>query len=170
MSLGWKYGVLVALLDIGKAIFSILLIKHLYESNLNYDQLIFLLYINGFSVILGHNYPFFMGFKGGKGTASLVGMILAINLNLGLLGILIIFLTTVITDYIALGTLALVTFFFISTLFLQYGIGPIIISLIIALMSIYKHIPNVKRIKKGEENGLRGTVLSDSCSKNKIKK
>ena len=154
ISLGWKYGVLVALLDIAKATVSILIVRHIH-SDLAFEQLIFLLYLNGLSVILGHNYPFFMGFKGGKGTASLVGMILAINIPMGLLGIGIIFIVTVLTDYIAIGTIALVTFFTISTVFLEYGVGPIVIASIIALLSIYNHIPNIHRIKNGQEKGLR---------------
>lgn len=155
LSLGWKYGVLVALLDIGKAIVSIVIIKQLYSPTSSNQELIFLVYLNGLSVILGHNYPFFMNFKGGKGTASLVGMMLAINVNLGLLGIFIVFLITVITDHIALGTMALVVFFIISTFLLDYGAGAVAIALIIALLSIYKHIPNMKKIRKGQENGLR---------------
>jgi len=158
VSLGWKYGVLVGLLDIAKAVISVLLIRWIYSAALPAEELIFLLYLNGFSVILGHNYPFFMGFKGGKGTASLVGMIFAINLNLGLLCLLTILLVTVITDYIALGTIALVITFLLSTIKLDYGTGPIIIALIITLLSIYKHIPNIGKIKKGEENGLRKSL------------
>ena len=108
---GWKMGVVVGILDISKAIISIIIIRYILKST---DMLS--IYLNGTSVILGHNYPFFMGFKGGKGTASTVGMLLAINYKLGLLGILVILLVTLFTDYIALGTMALVTFFVIATL------------------------------------------------------
>ena len=122
----------------------------------------FSLYLNGTSVILGHNYPFFMGFKGGKGTASTVGMLLAINLKLGLLGILIIALVTIFTDYIALGTMALVTFFVIATFYLGYGPACVLLALFIALLSAYKHLINLKRIYSGDETRLRNAMKSNA--------
>lgn len=154
---GWKMGVLVGILDIAKAIISIIIIRYILKSS---D--IFSLYLNGTSVILGHNYPFFMGFKGGKGTASTVGMLFAINLKLGLLGLLVILAITLFTDYIALGTMALVTFFVIATFYLGYGPACILLALFIALLSAYKHIPNMKRILSKSENGLRNTIKSKS--------
>lgn len=156
---GWKMGVLVAILDISKAIISIIIIRYILKST---DMLS--IYLNGTSVILGHNYPFFMGFKGGKGTASTVGMLLAIDYKLGLLGILVIFLVTLSTDYIALGTMALVTFFVLATLYLRYGPACVILALFIAALSAYKHIPNIKRILSHTENGLRNTMKNKSKS------
>ncbi|SCY42659.1 glycerol-3-phosphate acyltransferase [Alkaliphilus peptidifermentans] len=155
ISLGWKFGLLVALLDILKAIISLYLIKYLYYGNVPSSQLTFLLYLNGLFVILGHNYPFFMGFKGGKGTASLIGMLMMINFSVAIICIFIIFIITIITNYIALGTIGLVIFFVFLTIYLDYGIPSIIISILIAAMSIYKHLPNVKRIREGKEIGLR---------------
>lgn len=152
---GWKMGVAVGILDILKAVISIIIIRHILKSN---DMLS--IYLNGTSVILGHNYPFFMGFKGGKGTASTVGMLLAINYKLGLLGILVILLVTIFTDYIALGTMALVAFFVISTFYLGYGPACILLALFIALLSAYKHLPNMKRILSHTEAGLRNTIRS----------
>ena len=152
---GWKMGVVVGILDISKAIISIIIIKYIFKSS---D--IFSLYLNGTSVILGHNYPFFMGFKGGKGTASTVGMLFAINLQLGLIGFLVILLVTLLTDYIALGTMALVTFFVIATIYLGYGPACIILSLFIALLSAYKHLINMKRILSKTESRLRNTMKS----------
>lgn len=154
VSLGWKWGVIVAFLDILKAIISIVIIKYFFKvSYLEYS--IFLLYVNGLFVILGHDFPFFMGFRGGKGAASLLGMIIGIDFRLGILGFLVIFLVTVITDYIALGTLCLNIFLVLSTIYLRLGYGPVVVSLIIALITFYLHIPNIKSIMKKKESGLR---------------
>lgn len=150
-------GAAVAILDISKAIVSIIIIRYILKSS---D--ILSLYLNGTSVILGHNYPFFMGFRGGKGTASTIGMLLAINLKLGLLGILVIALVTIFTDYIALGTMALVTFFILATFYLGYGPACILLSIFIALLSAYKHLPNMKRILSHTEKGLRNTLKNKS--------
>lgn len=157
ISLGWKWGILVAILDILKAIISVLIIKYLFE--ISYlEKSISLLYLNGLFVILGHDFPFFMGFKGGKGAASLFGMIIGIDYRLGIIGFFVIFLVTVITDYIALGTLCLNLFLVFSAIYLKLGYGPIIISLIITLIAFYLHIPNIRSIMKKEENGLRGVL------------
>jgi len=152
VSLGWKYGIAVALLDILKAIVSIIIIKGLFKNAASIEQLNFYMYLNGFFVILGHNYPFFMKFKGGKGTASLIGMLIAINIPMSLLGILIIVVVTIVTDYIALGTIALVIYFIIATIYLKFGTGAVIISIAIAMMSIFNHLKNIKRIINKEEN------------------
>ncbi len=163
VSLGWKWGVLVAILDILKAIISIGIIKYLFK--LYYlEENIFLLYLNGLFVILGHDFPFFMGFKGGKGTASVLGMLIGLDYRLGAVGFLVIFFVTIFTDYIALGTLSLAAFFIIGTIYLKYGYGSIIVSIIIALLSLYLHIPNIKAIIKNEERGLRHAL------KRKVKK
>lgn len=154
VSIGWKWGVLVAILDILKAIISILIIKYLFKISC-IEENIFLLYLNGIFVILGHDFPFFMGFKGGKGAASLLGMIIGIDYRLGIVGFLVIFLVTVFTDYIALGTLCLNIFLVLSAIYLKSGLGSIIAALIICAIGFYLHIPNIESIRRKEEKGLR---------------
>lgn len=154
ISIGWKWGVLVAILDILKAIISILVIKYLFKISYLGENT-FLLYLNGVSVILGHDFPFFMGFKGGKGAASLLGMLIGLDYRLGILGFLVIFLVTVFTDYIALGTLCLNLFLVLSAIYLKAGLGSVIASLIIAIVGLYLHLPNIRSIGRKEEKGLR---------------
>ena len=150
---GWKMGVVVAILDILKAIISILVIRYLFK---NSD--IFSLYLNGTSVILGHNYPFFMKFRGGKGTASTIGMLFGINYKLGILGVLVILSITLLTDFIALGTISLVLFFVFATIYLGFGNACLLLAIFIAIQSIYNHIPNLKRIINHRETRLRQTL------------
>lgn len=151
---GWKIGVLVALLDIFKAIISIFIIKYLINISVLDNNMVYL-YLNGLFVILGHNFPFYMNFKGGKGTASTFGMLIAIDYRLGIIGFFVILIVTILTDYIALGALALVTFLIISTMYLNLGNPSILIAVIITLLAIYKHIPNIKNILAKKEEGLR---------------
>lgn len=150
---GWKMGVAVGLLDILKAIISILIIRYIFK---NSD--IFSLYLNGTSVILGHNYPFFMKFRGGKGTASTLGMLFGIDYRLGIIGFLVILVVTVATDFIAFGTISLVTFLVLATIYLGFGKASLILAVFIAIQSIYKHIPNLKRIMARNESGLRDAL------------
>lgn len=150
ISLGWKWGVLVALLDILKAIISIFIIRQIFGT----DNLS-LLYVNGLSVILGHDFPFFMGFKGGKGAASLLGMLIAIDYRLGIIAFLAIFLTTIFTDYIALGTLMLNVVLFISAIYFKVDLFAFIFTFIVVIIGFYVHIPNLKSIINKKEKGLR---------------
>lgn len=156
-TIGIKAGILVGILDILKAFISILIIKSLF-SDLIQETGYFPLYINGAFVVLGHNYPFFMNFKGGKGTASTVGLMLGLNLWLGLLTILIILLVTLISDYIVFGTMTMFVIFIIYTLMFHPSIGPLLVVSLLFIQSFYKHRVNFSRIKRGEEKGLRGTL------------
>lgn len=152
-SLGWKFGVAVGLIDILKGALSILLIKYLFDVKINADGAS-LLYINGYAAILGHIYPFFMNFKGGKGTATLVGILLGMNPIYGLIGILFIVSTTFLTDYIVLGTAALTTYVVALTYLKNLGKVAMIISILGALLSLFLHRKNYKRIRLGTETKL----------------
>jgi glycerol-3-phosphate acyltransferase PlsY len=152
-SLGWKFGVAVGLIDILKGALSILLIKYLFDVKINADGAS-LLYINGYAAILGHIYPFFMNFKGGKGTATLVGILLGMNPIYGLIGILFIVSTTLLTDYIVLGTAALTTYVVALTYLKDLGKVALIISILGALLSVFLHRKNYKRIRLGTETKL----------------
>ncbi len=155
-SFGIKYGLLVALIDILKAILSILLIKSLYSITLSSNPS--LLYLNGFSVILGHVFPYHMNFKGGKGTASLIGVLFGINFFYGLLGLIIIILGTYITDRVALGTIGLTLYWILLTQYLNLGLKPLLISILMCLLSLYLHLPNYKRILNNTEGRLSSVL------------
>lgn len=147
--LGWKYGILTGIIDILKAAIPILIIKYiLNEPSINW-------FIMGVSVIIGHVFPWYLRLKGGKGTASFIGMMLAINFPMGLIlsGVLVI--STIVTDYIALGTIIIMILSPILIGLWHYSIISIIIGISISFLSICKHMPNVKRILKGEEKGLK---------------
>jgi acyl phosphate:glycerol-3-phosphate acyltransferase len=156
-SLGWKFGVVVALIDIIKGIFAVLLVKHLFSVGFNKEGAL-LLYLAGYFAILGHIYPFFMNFKGGKGTATLIGMLLGMNPVYGIVAMFIIAGVTFASDYIAIGTLSLLFYVLFMTIFKELGAGPIIITILGGLLSLKIHLPNFRRIQNGEETKL-STVL-----------
>jgi glycerol-3-phosphate acyltransferase PlsY len=149
-SLGKKFGAAVLIIDMLKAIISILLVKSIFNVEFNAEGAL-LLYLNGYSVILGHVFPFYMKFKGGKGTASMAGILLGLNVWLGLLGMLIVTIAAIVSDYIIIGTLALTIYIIGLTVFFDLGTGPILISIFGALFSLKLHLPNYKRISLGTE-------------------
>ena len=95
--LGWKYGVLVGIHDIGKSIIAVVLAKYLFP------DLELAGFLAGIASVLGHIFPFYLKFKGGKGFASYFGMTLALNWKLALIVALVVVILTLITDYIVVG-------------------------------------------------------------------
>ena len=151
--MGWKYGIVIGLVDILKAVLAVIIAKKLYT-----DSSSVVLFIAGLFTILGHNYPVLLKFHGGKGTASLVGMMFAINYKIGFVLLASIIIVTLITDYIALGTITMVIILPILISIAGYPIEAVLICVGIALLAIYKHLPNLKNIINKEEPGLRGTL------------
>lgn len=103
--LGAKYGVLVAIIDILKGVIVVIGTRFLvlkYTDFTLVEQDI-LLYSVGAAVILGHNFPIYTKFKGGKGTATLIGVLLALSWPLGLIGLILLIGTTFLTDYLLIG-------------------------------------------------------------------
>ncbi|MYL46338.1 glycerol-3-phosphate acyltransferase [Virgibacillus halodenitrificans] len=152
--LGWKYGVLVAIIDIFKATLAILLMLFiLNEYGITGERQTLLIYLTAFFVVVGHNYPITMKFSGGKGTASVVGVLLAIDWKIALIGIGILLIFTFATDYLVIGVLFMYLSF-LTTTFIFFGLEPTMIVILLTLLSIMKHMENYKRIIRKEETKL----------------
>ena len=123
-----------------------------------------LLLYSGFGVILGHNFPFYMKFKGGKGIACTTGVILAFHWQMAPLCIGLFIVVVLLTQYVSLGSILLVSVFFIELLlFGQTGHLPVadtylpeiyVLGGIFTLMAIWRHRANIKRLLSGTENKL----------------
>ena len=159
MILGIKLGIVTFLLDVYKVVFAMELTNIIFGvANLNY-------YYAGLSAVLGHNFPFYLNFKGGKGVASFIGFFLAINISLGyMLGIFLLCFAF-ITNYIS-----------VMGIFL-YFIGPIIVwkssldinltiyTALICFIGIYLHRDNIRNIRDGKEQKLREFILNKLLKK-----
>lgn len=153
--LGWRYGVLVAVIDIGKALLSLqvaMYILHYFQVPID-SHLIYLL-INGLFVVLGHNFPITMNFNGGKGTASFLGVLLFLNWKVALFSVIIALVLAFVTNYFVLGTLSGYVSFTLYTFYTQEK-GPIMLSVIFTLLFLWQHRENFNRIMKKEEMKLR---------------
>lgn len=153
--LGWWAGILVALHDIGKAALAVLLAKLLFPT------LPFIGIVAGVSSVLGHIFPFYLKFRGGKGFASFWGMTLALNWKLAFAIAVIALLITLITDYIALATTATAVLVPIHLSFAERSFVPLLIILIASSVVVFKHRDNYRRIFRGEEIGLRSTMKGE---------
>lgn len=153
--LGWRAGILVAVHDIGKGVLSVLLAKWLFPG------LEFAGAAAGVSCVLGHIFPFYLRFKGGKGLAAYLGMTIALNWKLALIVLAVLVLVTVITDYIVLGTLATIVTVPVSMGIMTGSVVLPLILLIATAVMFVKHWDNYPRIIKGTEIGLRSTIRGD---------
>ena len=154
--LGWKAGVLTAVHDIGKASLAVLLAKWLLPEPEHVGA------VAGVACVLGHIFPFYLKFKGGKGFASYFGMTLALNWKLGLVLMAAVIIVTLVTDYIVCGTL---TTIITTPIYLGIHHGSWLLALILAVgtaVIIYKHRENFPRMLNGTELGLRSAIRGDN--------
>lgn len=147
--LGWKAGILVGIHDIGKAFLAVILAQWLFP--VPYSGT-----VAGVACVLGHIFPFYLGFKGGKGLASFIGMTLALDWKLAIVVCLILVIVTLVTDYIVLGTLTTVVIVPAVTFFIS--LIPALLICIATVTILYKHRHNYLRIIKGTEMGFRGAA------------
>ena len=145
ITFGKGLGVLVGVCDIFKCTLVILLIK------LIFPDMDYLPYITGIACILGHMFPFYLKFKGGKGFASFVGMTLGINWKFFIVIGICIILITLITKYIVLATMATVISYPIFLFFNTHNWWIASMVAFVSCIIIIKHYKNLIRIAKGEE-------------------
>lgn len=147
--LGWKPAIIVGLHDIGKAVLAVVLAKLLCP------DLPLIQAGAGVACVLGHMFPFYLRFKGGKGFASYLGMTLALNWKFALVVMVIVVIVTLISDYIVVGT---VTTIVIVPAYMGYANRSLLLAAILCIATavmLYKHRDNFSRILNGTEVGLR---------------
>ncbi len=170
-TLGTKAGLIVLLGDIMKCILAIVLTNLLFQNS--HPGEIYLLKIYAAAgAILGHNFPFYLHFKGGKGIAATAGMILSFHPWLIPMGVILFFGTFFTTHYVSLGSLLVYAGFMIELVVLgQMGIFGMpqaalnemyVVAGFLTVMAYYKHKDNIKRLLGGTE---RKTYLTH---KNKV--
>lgn len=112
----------------------------------------------GVAVIVGHNWPMFFGLKGGKGTATSLGVIWTLMPKIGLIITVIGITTIVVTRYVSLASIIVAPLFPILILILIKSMPHFIFGLILMSMTLYRHKSNIERLIKGTENKLGNKV------------
>lgn len=121
-----------------------------------------LLQIAGIAVVLGHTFPIFFGFKGGKGVATSLGILLMSNWKIGLICLVFALVLMILTRMVSLGSCGAAILFPVLTLFIndsytvltdgKRGSTYLIYSIILAVIVLYNHRSNIKRLLNGTEN------------------
>jgi acyl phosphate:glycerol-3-phosphate acyltransferase len=178
--LGWKAGTIVLLFDFGKGLVCTLFISQLaYQVGSGpvtfypgWDVDAMLLIVSGTAAVIGHMFPVYARFSGGKGAATACGMLYGvepISISISLSIFLIVMFTT---RYVSLGSIAASIVYPFSQLTLRYGLGVdidgsiIIFSSALALGVIIKHKGNIKRLMEGTENRVKSFKPSEGQLKN----
>jgi len=152
--LGYKAGIPVMLFDIFKGWFAVQLVRIFPHSSLTPDAMTYVMIALAVAVFLGHVFPLFARFRGGKGVGTLAGVGIALYpcALLVVLGIFIVVLA--ITRYVSLSSLtgSLAFPFIVIFLFGESNPGLIILSILVAVLIPVTHRKNILRLIKGEEN------------------
>ena len=156
--LGWKYALIVLSLDIFKAWLPTAIYATKIFLSISIPDIGFIQILCGFSAVLGHTYPIFSGFKGGKGIGSLIGVLLALFPFAFPLCLIVAIFVVLTTGYVSLGSIFAAISLPIIILILP-GLGIItpnlslvIFSLLVPWFVIYTHRSNISRIRNGTEN------------------
>lgn len=111
--------------------------------------------ILGLAIVLGHDYPFFLGFKGGKGIATTAAVMMAFDWRMGLCSFIIFVGIVAATRYVSLASVTLSAALIIEMLIFHWGRWDLLIMIIIyAFFAIYRHRANIKRLMNGTESKL----------------
>lgn len=152
--MGWRAGLLVGVHDIGKAVLSVLLCAWLFPDAALAGA------VAGVACVMGHMFPFYLKFRGGKGFAPYMGVVLAMHWKFALLLMLAVILVTLATDYIVLGTMTTVLSFPLYAAWTDSLLAGAILALASAVI-VYKHRMNLVHIYDGTEIGFRSANRGD---------
>jgi len=160
-NLGKKYAAITLICDVLKGVVAIG-IAIIVGNILGDTNKALLVQIAGVTVVIGHTFPIFFGFKGGKGVATSLGILLMTNWQLGLICLVFALVLMALTRVVSMGSIAAAILYPVLTLFVGgghyivessgLGNGYFIYSVILAIIVIFNHRENIKRILSGTEN------------------
>lgn len=158
-SVGKKAAAITLICDILKGVISIVIAIIVGNIAKNLDREL-LLQIAGIAVVLGHTFPIFFGFKGGKGVATSLGVLLMTNWQIGLICLVFALVLMALSKMVSLGSVGAAILFPVLVLFIHTnftvseGSSYLIYSIILAVIVAFNHRSNIKRILNGTENKL----------------
>jgi len=154
---GYKAGLVVFVCDILKAVAAFAVCALIFNGSGSFFpegiSIIPGLYA-GLGVLLGHNFPFFLKFKGGKGIASFLGVMLALNWQAALIVYGVGAIVLLATKYVSLTSLVMALLFPLLLLGFGYGIEAVGLTLLMTAMAFFLHRGNIQRLLSGTERKL----------------
>ena len=158
-SVGKKAAILTLICDVLKGVLAVLvayIAGNIVKEGVDRALLI---QIAGLLVVVGHTFPIFFGFKGGKGIATALGVLLITNWNIGLICLVFALVLMALTKMVSLGSISAAILFPVLILLMPHTAylvdgNYIIYSILMAVLVVFNHRANVKRLLNGTENKL----------------
>lgn len=152
--LGFKVGVVVFLMDLFKVIFAYHICAYIFDGNGSFIEGISLLpgIYGGIGAVLGHNFPCYLKFRGGKGIACTLGLMLCVDWRVALITYAVGLIVFIVKKYISLASLTMTVLYPIVMFFFDFGLEEIILMGVLCILAYVKHISNIKRLVAGNEN------------------
>ena len=156
--MGWKAGAMTFAGDVLKCVLAVLLVRYLYRDT---DMTLLLGMYAGFGATLGHNFPFYLKFKGGKGIAVLAGLVVSTGFLLVPVPLAAFLIAVIFTRYVSLGSLLAATMFFLEIVLFgvqgnldlgaKYLPELYLLAGVIMALAWIRHRETIKRLLAGEE-------------------
>jgi glycerol-3-phosphate acyltransferase PlsY len=152
--LGKKAGIPVLLIDALKGFAAVKLVHFFAEEPISEAAFVNYQLALGIAAVIGHIFPIFAGFRGGKGIATLLGLMLAVHYQGALIALCIFVLVFAFTKFVSLGSMtAALSFPFIIVLVFQTTVPSLIVfSMFVAILVLITHQKNIERLVRKEEN------------------
>ena len=144
--LGWKMALVVLAGDIIKGVLAIA-----FASMVTSNSHIYMAFA-GLFAILGHNWPIFFQFRGGKGVATTIGVLAVLSFTSAIYAGLLAIIIILVTRYVSLGSLVFMTFTFVFQFFMHTPAFYIWITLVIGVLVYWRHRENIARLIHGKES------------------
>lgn len=153
---GWLFALWVMVIDVGKGVVAVLVLPTIEVFGLGVDATVnrdLVLYAVAFAAILGHVYPLWHDFKGGKGGATAIGIICALEPQLALAIIVVWLAVIALTGFVGLATMtgAVAAAAWVGAMRLPEDAGLFAFTVVVALFIIFTHRSNISRMREGTE-------------------